>query len=77
MTVGRYFSEKVYDEDGVFTHTRIDLTPLNPDSDPIVLRADDELALRLSGEFVRVLGAGCEQPTHCLSPAVVWRAPIH
>jgi SAM-dependent methyltransferase len=58
LTVKQYFSEKVYDQEGVFAHTRIVLKPLNPDYEPIVLLSDDESTLKVVGEFVRVLGAG-------------------
>jgi SAM-dependent methyltransferase/SOS-response transcriptional repressor LexA len=58
LTVKRYSSEKVYDEDGVFAHTQIVLKPLNPDFEPVTLRESDEPALRVIGEFVQVLGAG-------------------
>src|SRR5258708_3374441 len=54
-----YFREKVYDDDGVFTYTRIVLKPLNLDSldsEPIVLQAADEEPLHVVGEFVQVLG---------------------
>jgi len=56
LTVKRYSSEKVYDEDGVFAHTRIELNSLNPDYEPIILKTDgDDLALRVIAEFVRVV----------------------
>jgi SAM-dependent methyltransferase/SOS-response transcriptional repressor LexA len=52
LTVKRYHSEKRFDSDGQFAHTRITLRPLNPDFEPIVIdRAEDD-QLRFLGEFV-------------------------
>jgi SOS-response transcriptional repressor LexA len=56
LTIKRYFSEKVYDEDGVFAHSRVVLKPLNPHYEPITLLAAEESVLRVIGEFVQVLG---------------------
>jgi len=61
LTVKRFFSEKVYDEDGLFAHTRIELKPLDPDYEPIILEAAEEGTLLCPGEFVRVLGNGSRQ----------------
>jgi phage repressor protein C with HTH and peptisase S24 domain len=55
LTVKRYFSDRVFDEQGVFTHTRILLNPLNPDYGPIELHQAEEGTLKVIGEFVAVL----------------------
>lgn len=52
-TVKRYSSEKRYDAEGGFAHTRIVLEPLNPEFEPWELREGDEA--RVVGEFIRVL----------------------
>ncbi|MEI7733622.1 MAG: methyltransferase domain-containing protein [Verrucomicrobiota bacterium] len=60
LTVKRYYSEKVHDEDGGFRHTRIVLQPLNSDFKPIVIDSIEDDALKAIGEFVAVIKAGPE-----------------
>ena len=55
LTVKQYWSEKRFDEDGNFKHTRIELRPLNPDFAPIVITQAEEDSLRVLGEWVEVL----------------------
>jgi SOS-response transcriptional repressor LexA len=55
LTVKRYSSEKVFDVDAVFTHSRITLKPLNAEYASIVLEQVEEGTLTVLGEFVRVL----------------------
>ncbi len=55
LTVKRYHSEKAFDDAGAFRHTRIELRPLNPEFQPIVIEGADEDSLRVVGEFVAVL----------------------
>ena len=43
------------DEEGNFQHVRIELRPLNPVFDPIVITQVEEGSLRVFGEFERVL----------------------
>lgn len=57
LTVKRYSSEKLFDEEGGFRHARIRLEPLNPEFQPVVLEAGEEGALRVVGEFVGVIPA--------------------
>ena len=54
-TVKRYHSEKVADENN-WRHSRITLSPENPDFEPIVLRPDYEEAVAVVAEVVEVLG---------------------
>ena len=56
LTVKRYESEKVVDDEGNFSHTCIQLHPLNPAYKPIVLAGAEEGTLTVAGEFVEVLG---------------------
>ncbi len=58
-TVKEYRSEKVPAEEGDFRHTRITLSPRsrNPKHQPIVLTPEDEGAVGVLAEFVRVLGS--------------------
>ncbi|MCZ7640412.1 MAG: hypothetical protein M5U12_32775 [Verrucomicrobia bacterium] len=42
LTVKRYSSDKVFDEEGGFRHVRIRLEPLNPEFQPVVLEAGEE-----------------------------------
>jgi SOS-response transcriptional repressor LexA len=58
LTVKRYSSEKIFDEDGDYTHTRIQLSPLNPEYEPILLESAEEGILRVLGEFVQVVNEG-------------------
>jgi hypothetical protein len=55
LTIKRYTSEKVGDEDTGFRHVRIELQPLNPDYMPIVIEEAEEDALRVVGEVVAVI----------------------
>jgi len=52
FTVKRYSSEKTADEDDGWRHTRITLSPLNPDYEPIELAPEDEEAFRVVAELV-------------------------
>ena len=54
-TVKRYESEKAGDGDS-WQHTRITLSPVNADFDPIVLTGADEGSLQVVAEVVEVLG---------------------
>ena len=56
-TIKKYTSEKAVDDDGVQHHTRITLTPLNPDYRPIVIDADEaeEGEFKIYGELIQVL----------------------
>ncbi len=64
LTVKRYESDKVFDDDGNFTHTRIQLRPLNPAYEPIVLHHAEEGELTVVGEFVEVLGNPAPPAAH-------------
>ena len=57
FTIKQYSSEKCPDDDGGWHHTRITLTPLNPDFKPIVLEADkaEEGEFQVYGELVQVI----------------------
>jgi SAM-dependent methyltransferase/SOS-response transcriptional repressor LexA len=55
LTVKRYSSEKVFDGDGDYTHTRIQLSPLNPEYEPILLESPEAGTLKVLGEFVAVV----------------------
>lgn len=57
LTVKRYQSQKVVDEAGEFRHRRIELRPLNPEFQSIVIESADEDSLRILGEFVEALPA--------------------
>jgi SOS-response transcriptional repressor LexA len=54
-TVKRYQSEKSLREDGIWRHVKVTLKPLNPDYDPIVLTVDEEDAVAVIAELMRVL----------------------
>ena len=54
-TVKRYHSTKRIDEDG-WQHETIEFQPLNPEFEPIVVRAEDAEFLRVLGEFICVVG---------------------
>ena len=60
LTVKRYSSEKVTDDEGGFRHVRIALEPLNPDFQPIVIESADEAALQVVAEFVAVIATSPE-----------------
>lgn len=55
FTVKRYRSEKGSSSESEWTHTKITLEPTNRDFQPIVLTPDDEGAVAVAGEFIRVL----------------------
>jgi hypothetical protein len=55
-TVKKYHSEKCFDPDGGWQHLRIELRPLNPAYQPIVLEPREEGEVRVLAEFVKVLG---------------------
>ena len=52
-TVKRYRSEKVYNEDGTWRHTRIILEPLNPEFEPWTIEEGHQC--RVIAEFVCLL----------------------
>ena len=55
-TVKRYTSEKTEGApDGDWRHTRITLSPTNPDYKPIILSAQEDEALRVIAEFLEVV----------------------
>lgn len=56
FTVKRYSSEKGDDGDG-WRHTRVVLSPTNPDYRPIVLTEDDTAQVAVLAEFITVLRA--------------------
>jgi type III restriction enzyme len=56
FTVKRYSSEKVGDGNGGWSHTKITLSPLNPQFNPIELTAESEDEVKVIAEFVAVLG---------------------
>ena len=55
FAIKRYSSEKLPDEDGEWRHTRITLSPLNPQYQPIIIPAADADHFRILAEFVSVL----------------------
>lgn len=55
FTVKRYASEKEIAEDGGWRHTRVVLSPLNPDYEPIVVSADEAEDMQIVAEFITVL----------------------
>ena len=52
LTVKQYWSQKRMDDDGRLQHMRIELRPLNPEFQPIVIENADEDSLRVVGEWV-------------------------
>ena len=54
-TVKRYSSTKTGAEDGDWRHTRIKLSPVNPEYEPIILSAEDSEHVEVIGEMVIVL----------------------
>lgn len=56
FTVKRYSSKKVSDGDGGWSHTKITLSPVNPEFKPIELTAESEDEVAVIAEFVGVLG---------------------
>jgi type III restriction enzyme len=55
FTVKRYSSEKEAVEDEDWRHTRVVLSPLNPDYEPIVVSADEAEDMQIVAEFITVL----------------------
>jgi hypothetical protein len=55
FTVKRYASEKEAAEEGGWRHTRVVLSPLNPDYAPIVVSADEAENIQIVAEFITVL----------------------
>lgn len=55
-TVKRYSSEKVAADEGGWRHTKIVLSPLNPEFTPIALLPKDAEDFRIVAEFIAVLG---------------------
>lgn len=58
FTVKRYSSEKEADEEGGWRHTRVTLSPTNPEYSPIVLTGRDAESVQVVAEFLTVLRAG-------------------
>lgn len=56
-TVKRYSSQKVPDADGGWAHSRVTLSPANPDFEPIVIDAAEEGELAVIAEFLEVVEA--------------------
>ena len=54
-TVKRYSSKKVASEDGDWRHTRVKLSPINSEYEPIVLSPEDSEHVEVIGEMVTVL----------------------
>jgi hypothetical protein len=54
--VKRYSSEKIAADESGWRHTRIVLSPLNPEFSPIVLSPKDAEDFRVTAEFIAVLG---------------------
>jgi type III restriction enzyme len=57
FTVKRYSSEKTAAEDGGWRHTRVVLSPLNPDYEPIVVSPDEAEDIQIVAEFITVLSS--------------------
>jgi type III restriction enzyme len=55
FTIKKYSSEKDADEDNEWRHTRIILSPLNPEYKPIVIPEESAESFRVVAEFVAVL----------------------
>jgi SOS-response transcriptional repressor LexA len=53
--VKRYSSEKEATEDGNWRPTRVVLSPLNPDYEPIVVSPDEAESIEILAEFITVL----------------------
>ena len=56
FTVKRYSSEKVADAGGGWRHTKVALSPLNPEFQAIVLTPDSEDDIQIIAEWLTVLG---------------------
>jgi type III restriction enzyme len=57
FTVKRYSSEKEADGEGGWRHTKVTLSPTNPEYSPIILSGDDAGAVEIVAEFLSVLRA--------------------
>jgi len=55
FTVKRYSSEKEGDDEGGWRHTKVTLSPTNPEYSPIILFKRDAESVQVVGEFVTVL----------------------
>lgn len=55
FTVKRYSSEKEADDQAGWRHTRVTLSPTNPEYSPIVLSERDAGSVQVLAEFVTVL----------------------
>ncbi len=55
FTVKRYSSEKEASDEGGWRHTRVVLSPTNPDYQPIVLTASEAEHMQVVAEFITVL----------------------
>ena len=58
LTVKRYSSEKVFDEEGNYKHSLITLKPLNPEFSSLEIRQADEGTLKVRGHFILVIVVG-------------------
>lgn len=58
FTVKKYSSEKTADSESGWRHTRVTLSPLNPEFEPIVLAPESEGDVRVIAEWLGVLGRG-------------------
>jgi type III restriction enzyme len=56
FTVKRYSSEKTSDSNEGWRHTKITLSPLNPEFNPIELTAESEDEVKVIAEFIAVFG---------------------
>jgi SOS-response transcriptional repressor LexA len=55
FTIKRYYSEKMTTDDGDWRHTRVVLSPTNPEYSSIILYERDAESVRVVAEFVTVL----------------------
>ena len=56
FTVKKYTSEKIVDAESSWRHTRVTLSPINPEYQPIVLTPESEDDVQILAEFLAVLG---------------------
>jgi hypothetical protein len=56
--VKRYSWEKEKNEEGGWMHTKVVLSPTNPEYSPIILLKQDAESVHLVADFVTVLRAG-------------------
>lgn len=54
-SIKKYHSTKITNEYGEWEHESIELRPLNPDYEPIILTPDDIDSFRIVGEFITTL----------------------